>query len=302
MALQQQGRDYYLLPNLFADCLSTEGPIDLKTEMLSWFKASPAFGPSWVRKMEKVLQDESLPSSLDNSQNQPCSVKEESDPRNQSFGPSTMKDNAIGRDRGAHIREHVARAGGMITHQASASDIALRPDSSSSLRPDLLTKAMLFAPEASKHFGGWYEARPRDRSDEDYDTDEEEPRRKRSYRPIKVELSRTQGSRRSPVDTKAGIGLHSVATPRAISVKSEPNVESKPIISTTMAANRHVDQKPMFRDEGIGRSSTPATKFEPASPPRTTSRQSSSQPNSLFPVNKEHLRAILMVSAKVENK
>jgi hypothetical protein len=250
--------------------------------------------------MEKVLQDESLPSSLDNCQNQTCFVKEESDPRNQSFGPSTMKDNAIGRDRGAHIREHVARAGGIITHQASATDIALRSDSSSSLRPDLLTKAMLFAPEASKHFGGWYEARPSDRSDEDYDTDEEEPRRKRSYRPVKVELSRTQGSRISPVDTKAGIGLYSVATPKAISVKSAPNVDSKPVISTT--ANRHVDKKPILRDEGIGRSSTPAAKSEPASPPRTTSRQSSSQPNSLFPVNKEHLRAILMVSAKVETK
>lgn len=303
MALQQQGRDYFLLPNLFADCLSSDGSRNLKGEMLSWFEASPAFGPQWVRKMEEVLQDGSLPSSLEDSQSQVCSVKEESDPRNRSFGPSTMKDNAIGRDRGAHAREQVARAGGMITDRPSTSDLELRSASSSSLRPDLMTKAMLFAPEANKHFGGWYEPRPRDRSDEDYDTDEEEPRRKRSYRPVKVELTKAQDSKHTPVDTKARIGQHSTGTAKAIAVKSEPEVDTKPTTLLTMTtADHHLDKKPTVQDGSVEKSSTPAVKTEPASPPRTASRRSSSRPSSLFPVNKEHLRAILMVSAKVENK
>lgn len=313
---QANGLDFFLLPELFMDCLPGEGHLALLSERDAWFAANPKYGPAYLDRMAmiKAAGVELVPDLAGHT--------ERYEPLREPFsdlgGP--VSQGATKRGRRFDAIEQLSRAGGLPRMSVSdLSSVLLSFDQNGSFSKlsDMLGKGgvRVLAGPPSKLSplgqsdstniaagGGQIQSRrpvviqvggTRVHEDEDYDTEEESDvqRKRRKH-------SAAKGKAKAAIQVKAESGGVSII----------PAADLAPPSPAATAGRQSRALSSLLRDD------QPEVKIEATSSitPSTSSMSSASsqprlaamtrhRPVARFSIDKEHLRAYARVAAEVDD-
>jgi len=261
-----QGMDYYLLPDSFQDCLDDAGHSTLTKERDAWFAASPKYGQAYLDgiKRQSAAGIRVIPQFSTGSQRE----ERYREPFDAGFFPV----GATQRGRSAATMDQLSRAG--LTEMSVGGFSSMRPSMGNGFpvvgRMDI--GAMIGMPGVSA--GPGVVSTSRAMYGSDYDTEDESLERGKRRR--------VSGSTKENASTWSSKGRI-----LGVSLSSSPIKEPSQLVKLEM--------EPQIKVEA---SSPPATAF---SGKDTHSNAPLRKPFKPFAVNKEHLRALAMVAAEVDD-
>lgn len=264
MVPEARGLDYYLLPDLFRDSLTDDGYNNLIIERDAWFAKNPKYGNAYLQQMEKL--------KAAGVEMIPTNPREGLNSRDE-YLPDEVGSGKVGAGRRANAADQVARMGlpkmSVGDLGAIASSIGGGQGTQDIL--DLLSKGGESRPNGWT--GSGYTKYTRAREEDEYDTDEEESggqhsrrRRRVDTESIPVIKEEEDGTVKKVVREKA---KHESVKVESVRCEIEPKLE---------------DVKPKIED-------IKAVFCVEARP-----RLAGARPRPRFSVDKEHLRALAMVS------
>ena len=210
------GLDYFLLPELFRDCLAKGGYDTCVAERDQWFASSPKFGAGYIKRL-KELQSAGVQLLPD------IDGREDSQPESR-----------IGAGRKANSADQLARAGGLP--RVSMAEIKAMLPRGTTDRAGV---------SGMDGMGGRnpLESGRLVRANEDYDTDEEkDARRKRRRRPV-VDEDVVFSPKLEAPEAKVGCGVVSEAKvecePVQVNSPGRPDIKAEAkVISLSLGAER----------------------------------------------------------------
>lgn len=214
MVPDAKGMDFYLLPDLFEDCLGLDGYENVVRERDEWFASQARFGKAWLQRI---------------------------------YGAQTQTEHSIGAPEMGRGRR---QAGRRSNAQDQISRLSRMPDAqllqlvtATGASPDVLTTMMmdpggLAAPMPLSSAAGGL-------ADPDYDTDEENGRRRKRRRAQESLLSD------SPLDVKPGTGCtakaesptdqhHRMASTTPVDIKIEADIKPRTNSSAYSVDQHHL--------------------------------------------------------------